>query len=63
MSEKLKSCPFCGIDARVEQLGGKYTVGCVTVDCIGHYYSGKLYKEQSAAVEAWNRRANDGADE
>lgn len=53
---KLKPCPFCGIDAHVEQIGGRYTAGCVTLDCMGYARSGKLFNDQTKAIEAWNRR-------
>ena len=54
---KLKKCPFCAVDAHVEQIGGRYTVGCVTLDCMGYARSGKLFNDMAKAIEAWNRRA------
>ena len=59
----LKPCPFCGGRASVRRIPGKiydlYNVYCMNEDCFiepstHHYYC----KEE--AIEAWNRRADDG---
>lgn len=73
--EKLKPCPFCGGKAGLDfahknfvytddngiarETGFFYTVKCLDEVCgcaIG------IYSDAEMAIEAWNRRANDGSD-
>ena len=53
----LKPCPFCGgTDLHVVSVyGTEYYVDCFTCTTCGPY--GETYEE---AIEAWNRRAEDG---
>lgn len=58
---KLKPCPFCG-DTYIRPhiiKGGSYTIGCNTLNCVGLHCEGKLFKSETEAVNAWNRRAKD----
>ena len=56
MSElKLKPCPFCGGEAKVEKLGGYAVVSCLKDDCNGNSDYLK-YDSVKEAVEAWNTR-------
>lgn len=54
---KLKPCPFCGRTELeiVIVYGEDYYVGCLTCTACGQ--SCETYEE---AIEAWNRRAEDG---
>ena len=57
----LKSCPFCGGDyvQFIEYKAGYGTVGCG--DCCFEYPDSQVTTYPKAeAIEAWNRRANDG---
>lgn len=62
--EKLKPCPFCGGEATCIQestLGGQiilYFVECD--DCCAR---SDRFMKNSVAIEAWNRRASDEADD
>lgn len=52
MSDKLKSCPFCGGEAEVvETLFYDYKVACEKCGA-----STPLCDSEEMAVEAWNRR-------
>lgn len=59
----LKKCPFCGGDAEIFSTGDYlkktfYRIHCKKFCCLQvNFYSSKI-----AAVEAWNRRANDDTD-
>lgn len=66
--QELKPCPFCGSMAGVKRLkqsvSARYYVGCFNGRgrCIAseHNYFGHFYVNRDDAVNAWNRRANDG---
>ena len=71
MSEKPKSCPFCGGEATVNRgrngkanRDGFYVtaVFCLNIDCIGNNFRCLCYgkKTSEAATEAWNRRDGEG---
>lgn len=82
MCERLKSCPFCGGEARTFQMPqntiaeiekhpkwtwknpGMWVVGCDTGMCYGNINNVTMcfYTERTAA-KAWNRRADDEADD
>ena len=58
----LKPCPFCGSLARMWKWGAGHTViECVNYDVDIHRVSIQGDTE-AEAVDAWNRRANDGSD-
>lgn len=60
---KLKRCPFCGGEARLEQVPGatwdKFVVTCKSMKCcafyIGYCDEG-IYDTKTKAIEAWNTR-------
>lgn len=58
----LEPCPFCGGEA--ETMGSDYfaiyAAACKDKDCIGFYCRDMNFKTIDEAVEAWNRRANEG---
>lgn len=68
MSEKLKPCPFCGGEARLEytveeQYRGKYRKQYYVI-CTSSYPKEcavkpdtSLYYDKNTAIAAWNRRA------
>lgn len=58
--EKLKSCPFCGGKAILEDMGYPHHVVCT--EC-GARTTGLLYAEdgEAQAMEKWNRRAKGAA--
>ena len=59
----LKPCPFCGsgrvflIEYEAAVFGSRYKVMCA--DCTAQVDKGK-WQSPGYAVEAWNRRTNDG---
>lgn len=63
MSEELKPCPFCGGEAKKQEvkttiLGDTYWgIKCTKCNCgtVG-------YLNYNYAIKAWNRRANDETD-
>lgn len=55
---ELKPCPFCGgeaIDCEIET--GNWRIGCNNARCRGDWFASKFYPTKSAAIEAWNTRA------
>ena len=58
MSE-LKPCPFCGGEATIEDNGDFVDVSCKDMFCRG-WTSCLEFKTKQQAIEAWNRRAEDG---
>ena len=60
---KLKPCPFCGGEAIqiFDVYDGTYVYGCCTIRCVGNAITNKMrLKTDKEAIEAWNRRVNDG---
>ena len=59
MANELKPCPFCGGKAEYRPAGGLSDaygyVRCENLCCEQHWYS-----KEKEAIEAWNRRAEDG---
>ena len=51
---KLKPCPFCGGEAKLNLLLGNYCVTCKS--CMGAIFPATGMTEEEA-IEAWNRRA------
>ncbi len=59
---ELKPCPFCG-EKRKSRLIGKRFTGEYRVEHFCEYITllgRKLYKTEQEAIEAWNRRADNG---
>lgn len=60
---ELKPCPFCGgkpfISARLPYFGETLTVAVVCENCNA---ASKHKIKEEEAIEAWNRRAEDGKD-
>lgn len=56
MSEKLKSCPFCGGEAEMCRNFGRIGVGCK--ECNASFRSEQICSESGydSVVKAWNRR-------
>jgi len=55
---ELKSCPFCGAKAVLEENHGLYTISCQNYECIVCVYT--LYvSDKTKAIEAWNRRVKE----
>jgi len=65
MKDKLKSCPYCGDEAKmVKRMNELYDIGCVTFDCFNDkclYANCKQcidgYEFKEDAIKAWNRRS------
>ena len=58
---KLKPCPFCGGEAEIiehEYVGAPNTYGCICMKCNSQSY--QFFEQPNKAIEAWNRRVNDG---
>ena len=50
-TEKLEPCPFCGAQAQVVELTGRYAV-----ECTRHCVATRIFKEKEKPIEIWNRR-------
>ena len=60
MKDKLKPCPFCGGEARIiehEFTGANNTYG---IKCECGTQGFQFWESIDEAIEAWNRRAEDG---
>ena len=59
MTEKLKSCPFCGGEAKIEWIPpiSEYAVECQV--CGMGSSTEVSYKDKSALIKLWNTRAAD----
>ena len=68
--EKLKPCPFCGKPALIKSDNRyprpereritAYEVICTNYDCIIYNCDNNYFRSPKEAMDAWNRRANDG---
>lgn len=63
--EKLKPCPFCGGDTKLQGsilglLKGSYSIVCLNEKCGAHVFYYGAEWEKSENVKRWNRRAKDG---
>jgi Lar family restriction alleviation protein len=61
---ELKPCPFCGetpeLEAFIDRFNRiKYGVECHGEDCEINLFT-DWYADKKEAIEAWNRRAEDG---
>ena len=60
MNEKLKPCPFCGAKGNVSyNLIHGYIPHCTNEFCMLNE-SEYGFETENEAIEAWNRRADDG---
>ena len=67
--QKLRSCPFCGGEARIKQdiryprpkcaPRKAFEVFCANPKCIIGFVDERYYLSLKKAADAWNRRAND----
>lgn len=58
---ELKSCPYCGgDDICIEEQEEYHSHGRFFLYCGDCYASGPLRKDSKKAIEAWNRRADNG---
>ena len=55
---ELKPCPFCGGRASIVLKGGSFFVYCNR--CPGAVVTDYVHQSEEEAIEAWNRRAEDG---
>ena len=53
---KLKPCPFCGGEAKTQSYYHDYAVYCRKCEAATR----RFYPTKQEAIEAWNRRVNDG---
>ena len=53
---ELKPCPFCGGEAKPIKIDGEWYIKCGNYCC----EQSVLYEDVEMAIEAWNRRAEDG---
>lgn len=59
--DELKPCPFCGGEAEVLYFQDEtYRAQCACVECDVKPYATRYLRSREAAIEAWNRRADDG---
>ena len=62
---EIKKCPFCGGEAKIVQeydaMIGKTFYFCACVDCTATIFDGEV--EEKQAIEAWNRRVDDGRED
>ena len=58
---ELKPCPFCGGGAVVIDNGCFVDVSCKNFHCRG-WEDILMFKSKEEAIEAWNRRAEDGTE-
>ena len=58
---ELKPCPFCGSPGVMRNVGTQWYVmcSCGPDDCPAYPWTG-YHESQKRAVEAWNRRADNG---
>lgn len=58
---ELKPCPFCGGKAVIhESIIGRYYIMCSVSKICTVIPSTLVYSNPNDAIEAWNRRADDG---
>lgn len=64
MQKELIPCPFCGEKPKLKEnilWRQNYFVRCTNDFCLVEPCT-KLYPKKEQAIEAWNRRVNDGRD-
>lgn len=58
---KLKNCPFCGGEAFVWRTNHRVFIQCSNYNANSHLVQVRG-RTMGEAIEAWNRRADDGKD-
>lgn len=48
---KLKPCPFCGGEAEIKELTGRFAV-----ECKNKCAATRIFKDKNKPIEAWNGR-------
>ena len=65
MSEELKACPFCGSEARLmikeSQYDTNYDIQCTDDKCYLSEGADWYFDTEEEAIQAWNRRSQEGA--
>lgn len=57
---ELKPCPFCGGEAKIRDYSTPDTDPEIDVFCTNCGGQTFVYETEGEAIEAWNRRAEDG---
>lgn len=52
---ELKPCPFCGAEAELKEITGRWTAKC-TKECAGT----RIFRDKQKTVDSWNRRVDNG---
>jgi Lar family restriction alleviation protein len=63
-NRELKPCPFCSGKAEIKEPKGFYAFPCDSywrVQCYECLARGAASKSKTGAIDAWNRRAGNGA--
>ncbi len=68
MPNELKPCPFCGGNAHIGEMKKavgfeRWSVACINRRCIAYKLHNPFvakYLSRESAIEAWNRRADNG---
>ena len=53
---ELKPCPFCGGEAQLIHMNGKFTASCGLGGCMANI---SWYSDRETAAKAWNRRISE----
>lgn len=51
MNIELKPCPFCGEEAKLKEIAGRYAI-----ECSKHCAGTVIKNDKSKVIEIWNRR-------
>lgn len=54
MLPDLKSCPFCGKDAQLKEISGRWAV-----ECSNKCAATVIKKDRNAVIKIWNKRVNE----
>ena len=53
---KLNPCPFCGAQAQLKEISGRWAV-----ECTNHCAGTRIFNDKEKPIEVWNRRAENAA--